>query len=151
MARLQYEPSLEARPVVVEEHVDVIRIIVPMRGPYFPTPEWVWSLDVLSIFIGPIWMVGTVVIRTILRLPKPPRAVFEISLDRVKLMMQDPGGGVKAFDWPRQAVLEARVNRYDKGFWLHVTDHVKETYLQDLPRPTLEKLEAALNEVLNKK
>jgi hypothetical protein len=63
--------------------------------------------------------------------------------------LRDPASGeVTAFDCPRSAVAEARANRYDKGLWLNVPGHVKETYLTDLPRESIERLEAALRSAL---
>ena len=87
--------------------------------------------------------------RACLRAPKPARAVFEVTEARFKMSLRDPGSGVtNTFDWPRSAVVEARANRYEPGLWLDVAGHVKETYLADLPRETIERLEAGLSEAL---
>ena len=89
-------------------------------------------------------------VRTCLRLPKPPRAVFEVSDERLKVSLCDPGSGeATAFDWPRSSVAEARANRYDKGLWLNVPGQVKDTFLADVPRATIERLETALHSVLS--
>ena len=147
---LQYEPTTAARPVVVESDGDgVTRIIVAIPGAYVPVPRWVGDLELFTFVVAPVWWVGTLIARTFLRLPKPPRAVFEISIDRFKMTLRDPGSGdVIAFDWPRDAVAAGRANRYDNGLWLDVPGHVKETYLADLPRESIERIEEALRAAL---
>ena len=146
---LQYEPGSAARPVVVEHDGSVTRIIVPMQGPYVPVPSWISHLDLLAIVVAPVWWIATLLIRVCLRLPKPPRAVFEVDGERFKMTLRDVASGeASSFDWPRAAVVEARANRYDAGLWMSVTGHVKETYLGDLPRETIERLETALGAVL---
>jgi hypothetical protein len=150
MPDLHYEPSLRARPVVVERiDEDTIRIVVPMRGPYAPVPKWVTELDLLSLVVVPVWWVVSLVVRLCARLPNPPRAVFEVTPERFKMTLCDAmTGETTAHDWPRSAVNEARRNRYDRGFWLDVTGHVKETFLTDLPGHTLELLETALGDAM---
>ena len=148
--KLQYEPTAAARPVVVESAGDgVTRIVVAMPGPYVPLPRWVGDLELLTFVVEPIWWIGTYIARTFLRLPKPPRAVFEISADVFKITLRDPGSGeLTVFDCPRGAVAEARANRSDKGLWLNLPGHVKETYLADLPRESIERIEEALRDAL---
>jgi hypothetical protein len=145
---LQYEPITAARPVTVERDAGVTRIIVAMPGVYAPVPAWLASTE-LALIIAPIWWVASLIVRTCLRRPKPPRAVFEISDERIKLTLRDSRSGeVQTFDWPRAMLVEARVNRYERGLWVHVTGHVKETYLADLPREWIERIEKALREVM---
>jgi hypothetical protein len=146
---LSYEPSAAGRPVVVERSDDTTRITVHMQGLYVPMPEWVGQLDQLALVVAPLWWVGTLLVRTILRLPAPPRAVFEIGSDRVKLTLRDHAGGVQSFDFPRRNVVEARPNRFEPGLWLNVTGHVKETFLADLPPETMERLAAELQAALS--
>ena len=149
VSELQYEPRTEGRPVVVERDAGVTRIVVSMRGPYVPLPKWLGDLDMLALIVVPICWVATLLVRACLRVSKPPRAVFEVSDARFKMSLRDPGSGERSeFDWPRSAVAEARANRYEAGLWLNVTGHVKETYLADLPRETIERLEAALSAAL---
>jgi hypothetical protein len=149
VSELHYEPILSARAVVVEQGDGMTRIVIPMPGLYAPVPRWVGDLDVLAFVVAPIWWVAALLVRTFLRLPKPPRAVFEISENRFKMTLQDTvSGDTCAFDWPRSSVVEARANRYDAGLWMNVTGHVKETYLTDLPRETIQRLDVALNEAL---
>ena len=149
VVELQYEPSTAARPVVVEQDAGLTRIIVPMPGPYVPVPQWVLDLDVLALLISPIWWGASLVIRLCRRSPKPPRAVFEVSGEQLKLILRDAASGeTSTFEWPRVAVVEARANRYESGLWINVSGHVKETYLADLPRQTIERLEVALEVAL---
>jgi hypothetical protein len=149
VSELQYEPNAAARPVVVERDGDVTRIVVGMRGPYAPVPRWVFDLDVFALVVVPAWWVATLLVRAGLRATKPPRAVFEVSDARFKMSLRDPGSGVTSeFDWPRSAIVEARANRYEAGLWMDVAGHVKETYLAELPRETIERLEAALSAAL---
>jgi hypothetical protein len=145
---LQYEPSAAGRPVLVERDADVTRIVVAMPAPYVPVPGWVWDMDLFSIVVVPLWWVGSLLYRLIRRPPAPPRAVFEISADRLKLTMVNAAGDVQKLDWPRAAVVEARANRYERGLWVNVPGHVKTTYLADLPRETVARLETALAEAL---
>ena len=146
---LQYEPAAAARPVVVEHDRGLTRVIVPMRGPYVPVPSWVSRLELLAIVVAPVWWVTTLLVRLCLRLPKPPRAVIEVGGGRVKMTLRDRASGeTSTLDWPRAAVAEVRANRYEAGLWVNVTGHVMETYLADLPRDTLERLEAALRAAL---
>jgi hypothetical protein len=149
---LQYEPHAGARPVIVEQPLDgaggVTRIVVPMPGLYIPLPRWLGDLDVLAVVVVPCWSIATLLIRTCLRLTNPPRAVFEVSAARVTMRLHNTTGEVQTFDWPRAAVVELRANRFEAGLWTEVTGHVKETYLSDLPRGTIEKLEAALGAAL---
>ena len=146
---LQYEPTVRARPVVVERDGGVTRIVVPTPGPSVPVPGWVLQLDLLALVVVPVWWVASFLVGTALPRPKPPRAVFEVSEDRFKMTLREPGSGVtNTFEWPRAAVAEVRANRYDPGLWIDVPGHVKETYLADLPRGTIERLERALNAAL---
>jgi hypothetical protein len=146
VSQLQYEPSAKGRPVVVERGgAGVTRIVVAMPGLYAPVPKWVGELHALALVVAPLWWIAEALVRKCLRIPNPPRAVVEIGGDRFKLTVRHPlSGEVTAFDWPRSAVAEARANRFDNGLWLNVTGHVKETYLTDLPRESIERLEMAL-------
>jgi hypothetical protein len=146
---LQYEPTAEARPVYVERDGGVTRIVVKMQGLYVPIPRWVWQLEALSVVVAPIWWVVGFIIRSCLRCPKPPRAVFEVSDVRFRMTLRDPATGeTTVADWPRSDVAEARANRYERGLWLNVTGQMKDTVLQDLPRESIERLEAELTSAL---
>jgi len=136
--------------VVVEREGGVTRVIVAMQRWYAPVPRWVLDLDLLSVVVAPIWWVGALVVRTCLRLPTPPRAVFEVTEERFKMSLCDSGSGARSeFDWPRSAVVEARANRFEKGLWVNVTGQVKETYLKDVPGETIQRIEAALRGALD--
>jgi hypothetical protein len=146
---LQYEPSAKGRPVVVEQDGETTRIIVLMPGLYAPIPSWISSLDVFALIVAPVWWIATLVIRTLLRMPKPPRAVFEVTRDRFKVRICDRvSDETRSFDCPRSSVAEARANRYERGLWLDLTGQVKETILSDLPQDTIDRIEAALQLVL---
>jgi hypothetical protein len=149
MPDLHYEPRADARPVVVERDGAVTRVVVHMRGLYVPVPSWVHDLDVLALVVGPLWWVGSLLVRVLLRLPKPPRAVFEVTREHLRMTLRDRASGETSdFAWPKAAVVEARVNRFEPGLWLNVTGHVKDTYLQDLPRESLERVEEELRAAL---
>lgn len=146
---LHYEPGVAARSVLVERSGDVTRIVVLMQGLYVPVPHWVRDLDLLALLIAPLLWVGTLLVRSCLRLPKPPRAVFEVSSEHVGMSLCDPGSGkITTFRWPRAAVIEARANRFERGLWMNVAGHTKETYLQDLPHDSIERLEVELHAAL---
>lgn len=150
-SELEYEPNATARAVMVERAGgdSVTRIVVAMPGLYAPVPKWIGDLHAFAIVVAPLWWITEALVRKLLHVPSPPRAVFEISGDRFRLRMRDPlSGEVTASDWPRSAVAEARASRYDNGLWLNVTGFVKATYLTDLPRETVERLETALRAVL---
>jgi hypothetical protein len=145
MTRLQYEPDAAARPVLVEHDGGTTQVIVPIPGLYVPVSKWVTDLDLLSLLIVPVWWVSVLVIRTCLRLPNPPRAVFTVGRDLVTMTYCDPTtGDTGTFDWPRAAVAEIRANRYAPGLWVDVPGHVKDTFLMDLSQETIARLEAAL-------
>src|SRR4051812_45306582 len=105
VSELHYEPSVRARPVIVERDGGTTRVIVLMHGLYVPVPSWIASLDLFAVIVAPVWWVATLILRIFFRLPKPPRAVFEITDDRFKMTLRDPGSGaVSVSDWPRSAV-----------------------------------------------
>ena len=142
MSKLEYQAHVA---IVVEQDSGVTRIIVPMQGPYAPVPRLVAELGLLAFAVAPIWWGATLVIRTCLRLSKPPRAVFEVTRGQVTMALRDPvSGEASVCVWSRSAIAEARMNRYEPGLWISVAGHVQETYLADLPREVLERLEAAL-------
>src|SRR5688500_453638 len=104
--QLQYEPNVAARPVVVEHDGDLTRIIVPMQGPYAPTPWWVSELDLLSIVLIPIWVVVSSIVRSVRGISKPPRALFEVSRDLLTMTLTDVASGERiSHTWPRAAVI----------------------------------------------
>jgi hypothetical protein len=145
MLELQYEPTSSARPVSVEYDGGVTRIVVAMRGIYAPVGRSVLAMGEAAIVLFPFFWVASLLYRWCLRLPKPPRAVFEIGVAQVKVDLRDPGsGGVTSFQWPREAIVEARANRYERGLWLNVMGHVKTTFLSDLPQATIQRFEAEL-------
>jgi hypothetical protein len=155
---LEYEPPVSARPVSVEHDAGVTRIIVAMTGFYGPMPKelgtLLGSLDIFSLVVVPvavpIWLLAAVLIRWILRLPKPPRAVFEIGADVVRVTLVNSGlGGLTQYEFPRTAIVEARINRFERGFWLNVTGHMKNTILHNVPRKTLATLEAEMQSALS--
>lgn len=149
MARLDYEPTAAARPVVVEHDGGLTRVAIPMEGLWVPVPHWTKGLDLLSLIVVPLWWLGALMLRLCLRLPNPPRAIFEITEEHVAMTLRDPGSGeTTTFRWPRSAVVEARANRFEPGLWMNVSGHVKETYLTDLPRETIQRLEAELRSAL---
>ena len=147
---LDYESRTAARLLVTKRDADVTRITVPMHVLYVPVPRWVGDLDFLALMVGPLWWIATLIVRTCLRLPNPPRAVFEVSSESVKMTLRDPAyGTVTVSVWPRAAILEMRANRYESGLWVAVEKHVKETFLTDLPCSVVEKLGAELNTALH--
>jgi hypothetical protein len=144
---LQYEPRAGARDVVVEREGEVMRVVVAMQRLYAPVPKWVGELDLFALVVGPVWWIGSLVVRACLRLPTPARAVFEVSGERVRMTLRSPASGeVSVFDWPRAAVVAVRANRYEAGLWVDVTGIVKNTFLAELSRETIGRIEAALGE-----
>lgn len=138
MARLDYEPTAAARPVVVEHDGGLTRVVVPTEGLWVPVPHWTKGLDLLSLIVVPLWWLGTLMLRLCLRLPNPPRAIFEVTEEHIAMTLRDPGSGeATTLRWPRSAVVEARADRFEPGLWIDVSGHVKETYLTARPRPIL--------------
>lgn len=149
LPELQYEPNVSSRPVVIEHDEFIVRIIVRSKGLYAPVPTWVSNLDLLTIIVWPIYWLSVIVWRFLLHRPNPSRAIFEIDDQRMKMMLRDfQTGECTTRGWPRSAVVAARANRFEKGLWIDVPGHVKETVLTDLPRDTIERLDAAINEAL---
>lgn len=75
--------------------------------------------------------------------------MIEVGAARVRMTLRNPDTGeASRFDWPRDAVVEARANRFGPGLWVDVAGHVKATYLSELPRETIERLDVALTEAL---
>jgi hypothetical protein len=150
LADLDYEPTTSARPVWVEVDDGVTRVVVAMTGVYAPIPSWVAELDVAALVVAPILWLGSLLVRTCLRMPKPPRAVFEISATQFKMTLRAPAvTEITTLACPRSAVIEARANRYEHGLWLNVTGHTKSTYLNDLPTQTIQRLDEALRSALS--
>lgn len=146
---LEYEPTDRARPVVSESGPGITRILVAMPGNYVPIPKWAYQLDLFSLVVIPIWLVTSCFLRVLLRTPKPPRAVFEVTENLLRISLRDrKSGDVTAFDVPRSAIAEVRANRYENGLWLDVPGHVKDTYLTNLPSETICRIEAALSSAL---
>ncbi len=147
--KLEYEPTYAGRPVVVDTGQCATRIFVPMTGVYVPVPHWMFDLDVLSIVVVPLAWITILIVRSSMRLRPPPRAEFTITLERVTVVFRDSASNrSQSWDWPRSAVIELRANRYDKGLWMNVAGHVKDTFLKDLRRETILMLEAELEKAL---
>jgi len=138
-----------APAILVDRQPGLSRILVAMREPYFPVPTWVLNLDLFSLAIFPVWMIGSFLLRWLRPTPTPPRAVFEITNERFKLTLRSQAHGeVTTFDWPRDEIVEARANKYAPGLWIHVRGIVKETYLEDVLPEIIELLEQELHSVL---
>jgi hypothetical protein len=134
---LHYEPHDSARPVTIERDGDVTRVIVASRGPA-PGGLMYWIAAALKF--------------AMLRRQQPPRAIFEITAERVKLTLREiDSSETRVIDWPRDAILEARSNRYGPGLWLDVAGHLKDTILEELPKGTIQRLETALRDVLGQR
>ncbi len=130
------------RPFIRQQEGSITRITIPMRSLYAPIPSWVSQLDVLAFVVAPVSWVVILLVRFLLRLPKPPRGVFEIGGERFKMTLCDRFGTTIHFDWPRDAILEARANQYGAGLWMNVSGHGKDTYLTDIHEDTIKQLEA---------
>lgn len=116
-----------------------------MQGLYVPIPRWVLQMDLFSLVVAPLWWIGALVVRSCLRLPKPQRAVFEIAGEQLMMTLCDPATGeISIFKWARAAIVEMRANRYERGLWVDVPGQVKQTFLHDLMRETIERLEVEL-------
>ena len=134
-----------ARPVIVERDEGMTRITVPMQRLYAPVPKWVLQMDLLSLVIAPLWWIGALLVRSCLQLPTPQRAIFEITSEQLTMTLCDPGTGeINIFKWARAAIVEIRANRYERGLWVDVPGKVKQTFLHDLTRETIERLEVEL-------
>jgi hypothetical protein len=145
VAQLEYEPTAAARAITIEHEEGLVRVNVAMPHPYFPIPNWVGYFDVFSLIILPIWIVCAVISRTIKRTPVPSRAEFEIRPSHLTVKLRDPNNGeVTAQQYPRFAINEIRPNRYQKGLWIDITGHIKDTILTDVPAETLERLHREL-------
>src|SRR5687768_4282137 len=104
-----------------------------MRSPYIPVPLWLAGTDLFAIVLIPLWTVGSYIFRSVLRIPAPPRAAFEIDDRRFRMtLVSQETGELSRFECDRNSIFELRKNRYDKGLWLHVRGVAMETYLQDL-------------------
>jgi hypothetical protein len=146
---LSYEPPVAARPVYVERDFGETRVVVRMPGPYVPVPRWAIDADLLAIVLVPVCWVISLIVRTCLRRPTPPRAVFTFTAETVGLRMTDSQAGtVETHTWPRAAVATLRANRFEHGLWVDVAGHVKDTWMKDLPRETIERLDEALRDVM---
>ena len=138
-------------PVLVERDDGVTRIIVPMPGLFAPVPDWLTHADLVSLIVVPVWWACTLAVRRCLGIRNPPRAVFEVTHGQLTMTLCDPATGeIAVTRWPRDAVVEARANRYEPGLWLNVTGHVKATYLSDLSHDVIERLEAELRDALGR-
>ncbi len=135
--------------MTVERDGDITRVVVAMTGLYAPVPSWLASIGLLALMVVPVWVVGTLVVRALRGLEKPPRAVFEVDADRVTLLLRDSESGqLTRHDWPRASVAALRANRYGRGLWVDVPGHMKETLLTDESKTTINRLAFVLTEAL---
>lgn len=133
----------------VERHGDIVRINVAMRWWYAPVPLWLAAIGNYGGALMVMWYIGSLLVRTIMRIPKPPRAVFEVTDEQLSMELRHPMTGERTIhSWPRQAVAEIRGNRYGSGLYVNVPGQVKQTYLTDVSRQTIAMLETALREAL---
>lgn len=132
MADLDYEPGDAARPVFLERDGETTRVVVRMLGPYAPVPRWAEGLDLLSVVVVPVWMVAAVVVRWVLRVPKPPRAVFTITPERFTMTLTHVDGTTVGHECPLGSFREARANRYSAGLFLRLDGVMQETFMAEL-------------------
>lgn len=113
-----------------------------MREAHHPIPDLIGSLPfALPIFVLPLWLLGSVVIRRLFRIPKPPRAEILLTEEELYFRMQRPSANeISELRFAPSALREFRRNRYCSGIYLHVAGATMETILDDVPEETLDEL-----------
>ncbi len=137
------------RTVSVTNNDDYVRVEVPMQSLYLPGADIVAATELLAIVVAPLWLIGLLIVRSIVKITPPPRASFEITRDQFRMVLAEEGSGQKTeLECDRSDVIEIRKNRYSKGLWLHVRGKMQ-TYLQDLDDETIVVLSQRVNDVLD--
>ncbi|QDT00550.1 hypothetical protein [Adhaeretor mobilis] len=132
----------EAQPKYTSEVVDGrLHIAIPMQRPYLPIPQWVVSFDVLSVVLIPLWLIGSVIVRTIRSKKVPPRADFMIGQEEFSMRLCDRETGVQtSIECPLTSIVEFRKNEFEKGLWVHINNKRKETILKEMDDETIKSL-----------
>ena len=119
-----------------------LRLVLPMREAHHPIPDLIGSLPLpLPVILVPLWLLGSVVIRRLFRIPKPPRAEILLTEEVLYFRMQRPSyNEISELRFAPSSLLVFRRNRYCPGIYLHVAGATMETILDDVPVETLEEL-----------
>ena len=137
------------RELVVTRNDNHVTVVLPMLSPYVPIPSSLIAADMLAIVLVPLWAIGSAIVRTVFRIPSPPRAFFEIDAERFRMTLVSQDNGEKShIEYARDDIVELRKNRYEKGLWLHVRGAAMQTYLQDVDDDTIVSLSTTLRNVL---
>ncbi|MCH9654007.1 MAG: hypothetical protein K0U86_11230 [Planctomycetes bacterium] len=71
--------------------------------------------------------------RAITKPEPPPRALFEIDAEKLRLtLVAHDSGDRSSFEYDRKGIAELRKNRFDKGLWLRVRGVTMDGHLDDL-------------------
>ena len=116
-----------------------LRLVLPMREAHHPIPHLIGSLPYgLPIIMLPLWLLGSVVIRRLFRIPKPPRAEILLTEEELYFRMQRPSANeISELRFAPSSLREFRRNRFCAGIYLHVAGATMETILDDVPEETL--------------
>ena len=119
-----------------------LRLVLPMREAHHPIPDLIGSLPYgLPIIMLPLWLLGSVVIRRLFRIPNPPRAEILLTEEELYFRMQRPSANeISELRFAPSALREFRRNRFCAGIYLHVAGATMETILDDVPEETLDEL-----------
>ena len=119
-----------------------LRLVLPMREAHHPIPDLIGSLPLpLLVILVPLWLLGSVIIRRLFRIPKPPRAEILLTEEVLYFRMQRPSANeISELRFAPSALREFRRNRFCAGIYLHIAGATMETILDDVPEETLEEL-----------
>ena len=137
----QKSSVLNQPSISVESLRDIVHIAVPMKMPYVPVPKRLFSNAVVAIIFVPVWLILSSVGRAVFRVSAPPRALFEIDNDRLRMTLcaRDSGEQV-SYEWPRWSLSPVRKNKFGEGIWINARGRSTNVFLRDLPDQTIEQI-----------
>ncbi len=147
--------KMSSQLVTLERKDDLVRVTLPMPLPYSPDPIpiWVYGQDPCAVLLfSPllaIWQLAVAIHRYRNPLVPPPRALFEIDSNTLRISFWSPRDGERtSVQYPRSSIVEVRKHRYGKGLWMRAQGIRQGTYLEDTPDETIEELSEILRSIL---
>lgn len=124
---------MDKRGFSVTRDDETVKVIVPMPLPYNPTPSWLANADLAVIILLPLWIIYAMIMESLRKPEIPPRAVFEIDAEKLRMTLVAHDSGDRTFfEYDRKGIVELRKNSCDTGLWLRVRGVTMDGHLQDM-------------------